>query len=635
MRPYQQRVIAEVSALWRNGVDRAIACLPTGAGKTVVGGELAKPFRNPLSICHTTLLADQLNARLCPAATWQGLRKRGVWPHGEPDLIVVDEVHVGDSPDWQQVFDMIPDHTKVLGLTATPWRFSHGTRRGAKRGSDAHIGGIKNARFGKGLGDLFGAMVVGVTPLELVRDGYLVPLRVFDLVEAQDAEARRQGKRGPSWSTTLGRECGRITSNSDRRLDIFDAWMKHGEDRKTMVFTHLVSAAERVCAAFLSAGVSCTVVHGKLGKKECAKRLEAFKAGKVKVIINVMQLTAGIDVPDVGCIIIDRGCNNLNTYIQVCGRGARTAPGKTDCLILDLTGCSAEHGHPQKDQDYWVCTSEGRPVSELACEVCGTRLSPMFPARCMRCDPFCPKLGDPQALLDTGMRVYATLKDLAASPDEELVEALKNFRVATETEGHVLVAEIARAQQRIDAKAAQEARETAAREWRAALERQHEARRLDCAAKAGAAHAAAMARHAAKLTEKAAVVAAGMATAGTAWPDPAEYRHAARALWVRIEEYMGRGWSIGTAVRDVRQSLPRYAGKYERETYTVPPDMVPILSTVRAKYLEKTGKCMAMYELTRLLKDPKTAAFGDAWCRKRVIALFGVPAHGSASLSEP
>lgn len=611
LRPYQQRVIHQLDSLWSHGERRNIAVLPTGAGKSVIAAHFTQQAENPLSICHTRILAEQLNESVCRAATWQGLRKQGKWPNGTPDLIIVDEVHVGDSPDWQQVFEMIPPETNVLGLTATPWRFTHGTNADTRK---------KNNRYGKGLGDLFGAMIIGVTPRELVRDGYLVPIRVLNLVAAQDAEARRQNKRGPSWD---GREhTGRIGAGSETRLDVFDSWQRHGEGRKTMVFCHLVPAAERACSKFIAAGIPATFVHGKLGKKECARRLADFKANRYRVMVNVMQMTAGVDVPDVSCIVIDRGCSSLNTYIQICGRGARLAEGKTDCLVLDLTGCSDEHGDPQKDQDYWVTTSEGRNVSELACDVCGTRLSPMFPTRCMRCDPFRPKLGDPQALLDTGMRVYSVIKDIGPAPtDEAIIAALDGFKAETDAEGEVLVAEVEGAKKRIQAKidlelakvfkaeadaraqaaklAAEAERLKAAEEWKARLAAQAEARKAAIDAQT----AGALQRNAEQTKAS-----AGMLSG----PELDTFK---RALWRNVTTSMGRGWSISYAARVTRDQLDRYRGKFERENYTVPPELQYVLGLLPVK--------VRQYELERMLKDPKTAKYGAAWCRKKVRELFG------------
>jgi len=692
LRPYQQRFCSQISTLWDRGVDRVIGVLPTGGGKTECAAELSLPFKNVLSVCHTRVLAEQLQARLSNAATWQGLRIRQQngegWPYGTPDLLVVDEVHVGDSPDWQHVFEMVPEGCKVLGLTATPWRFSHGTQqKGQTKTDEMVVGGRKNSRFGKGLGDLFGAMIVGVTPRELVRNGYLVPLRVMNVVEAQDAAASLAGLKGPSWDAKREKHTGRVTANHDSRLCPVDAWLKYGEGRKTMVFCHLVAAAERTSLKFQALGVACSVVHGKLKPAESARRLQDFKENRLQVLVNCMVLTCGVDVPDVQCIVVDRGFNNLNSYIQALGRGARTVPStkpcpdktspadpslavpcheqahisdwrarvKTDCLVLDLTGCSSVHGDPQKDQSYWVCTSEGRPVSEMACEVCGTRLSPMFPQRCMRCDPFRPKLGDPKELLDTGMRVYCVLKDLREQEgwqgltederDRGIIDSLAGFEVSTDSERAVLIDESVKAQGRIRARAealaAAERSRVAEESRRVKAEENARLNAIwasDRAKRAEEGRKAIELRAAALLEQQAARKAeADNVAAGKEWSE-SERQSASMQLEAKFRLFMTRGWTLSSATRDVRQSLARYSGKYSRENYAVPECLLPVLSALNASWKPQQGSaysCPAQYELERMLGDARTSRYGEAWCRKKVKELFGRDCFQVPMYSEP
>ncbi len=540
----------------------------------VVAGEVATRIgaRNPIGVCHTRVLAAQLEARLCRAATWQGLRKRCEWPSGTPDLVVCDEIHVGDSPDWQQVFEMIPRGTPVLGLTATPWRFSHGVQVSSRR---------KNSRYGKGLGDLFGAMVVGVTPRQLVNDGYLVPMRVRNLIAEQDEAAIALGKEGPSWDPKRKKHTSRLGAGSDFRLDPVSAWLQCGEDRKTMVFCHMVASAEATRDRFLAAGVRAAVVHGGMSAKASAVILDAFKRNELKVLVNVMQLTAGVDVPDVSCIVLDRGCSTLNTYIQICGRGARPAPGKTDCLLLDLTGCTAEHGDPQKDQDYWITTCEDRKASDLTCGVCGTTLSPMFPTRCMRCDPFRPKVGAPLTLLDTGARVYCALKDLGPEPtDEAIVEAMAAIETSTPREREIAEAELTKA---------------AARIKKRAVDTEFERRRAEIAEQARAYDAARAAEYRAEI-ERRKQAASGLLT----------------TIMAACNQARAKGWGLGYGLKKVReQRFPDYQGS----DYSFPQEILLACRMLPDEYRD--------YELARMLKDPRTNQYGNAWCRKKVRELLG------------
>jgi DNA repair protein RadD len=54
----------------------------------------------------------------------------------------------------------------------------------------------------------------------------------------------------------------------------------------------------------------------------------------VQVVCNVGCLTTGIDW-DVRCIVLARPTKSEMLFVQMIGRGLRTADGKDDCLILD------------------------------------------------------------------------------------------------------------------------------------------------------------------------------------------------------------------------------------------------------------------------------------------------------------
>mgnify|MGYP001603706391 CR=1 FL=1 len=112
---------------------------------------------------------------------------------------------------------------------------------------------------------------------------------------------------------------------------------------------------------------------------------------------------------------------------------------------------------------------------------------------------------------------------------------------------------------------------------------------------------------------------------GNEWSE-ADKRSAMLALKQKFSLYMTRGWTLSSATRDVRQSLERYAGKYSRENYAVPSDLLPLLSELNASWVAPQGSaysCPAQYELERMLGDPRTSRYGRAWCSKKVHELFG------------
>jgi len=67
------------------------------------------------------------------------------------------------------------------------------------------------------------------------------------------------------------------------------------------------------------------------------------RAPKLRVVANCAVLTEGFDEPSVDCIIVARPTQSALLYQQMLGRGTRTYPGKTDCLLLDVVGVSTRH----------------------------------------------------------------------------------------------------------------------------------------------------------------------------------------------------------------------------------------------------------------------------------------------------
>jgi len=79
----------------------------------------------------------------------------------------------------------------------------------------------------------------------------------------------------------------------------------------------------------------------------------------LKVVCNVGTLTTGIDW-DVRCISMCRPTKSDMLFVQIVGRGLRTAEGKDHCLILDHSDNHARLGFvTDVDESYTGLLSEG------------------------------------------------------------------------------------------------------------------------------------------------------------------------------------------------------------------------------------------------------------------------------------
>jgi len=135
-----------------------------------------------------------------------------------------------------------------------------------------------------------------------------------------------------------------------------------------MLFTSSISHAIEIMQ--LLPPFVAALVTGETPGPERDEIIEAFKAQKLKYLVNVSVLTTGFDAPHVDVIAVLRPTESVALYQQIVGRGLRLSPGKTDCLILDYTG----QGHDL----YSPLIEENKPNSsavpvEVTCPQCGTQ----------------------------------------------------------------------------------------------------------------------------------------------------------------------------------------------------------------------------------------------------------------------
>jgi ATP-dependent helicase IRC3 len=98
-----------------------------------------------------------------------------------------------------------------------------------------------------------------------------------------------------------------------------------------------------MAATFRAAGIAAEALDGTTPLATRRAILQRLHAGATRVVANCAVLTEGFDEPSVDCIIVARPTQSAPLYQQMLGRGTRTYPGKTDCLVLDVVGVSTHH----------------------------------------------------------------------------------------------------------------------------------------------------------------------------------------------------------------------------------------------------------------------------------------------------
>jgi DNA repair protein RadD len=356
LREYQRRAINMLND-WFSRHETGHPCLemPTGSGKSHVIAAYCQealsewPETRILMLTHVKELIEQNASKMreyWPAAPLgiysAGLRQRDASQSivfggvqslarkadeiGHIDLLIVDEAHRIPAGAAGQYRDLIDDLTKinpalrVIGLTATPYRLGHGMITDPPA--------------------LFSSLIVPVTYMELLKAGHLARLTCKRTATTYDLDnVRRRG--GEYVEADLDAAVNDLKTNDDVAAEIV---RNAGERRSWIVFAVSVAHAYGLRDALLRHGVTAATVVGETPSEERADIIAAFKRGEIQAITNANVLTTGFDAPNVDLIAACRPTLSTSLYVQMLGRGTRTADGKKDCLVLDFAGIVSTHG---------------------------------------------------------------------------------------------------------------------------------------------------------------------------------------------------------------------------------------------------------------------------------------------------
>ena len=335
LRPHQERALEMLDEALALGRKRPLIQAPTGFGKTLLASRIIEQTlergERALFVAPSVSLIDQTIAALemegihdigamqadhpltnrearVQVATVQTLARRR-----KPDagVVIVDEAHqVHESlvalmggPRWRGV--------PFIGLSATPWT--------------------------KGLGKYYDDLIIASTTAELVAGGYLAQFVVYAPTIFDLSGVRvRAGEY-------VDADLSEVVDTPKLVGDVIETWLKRGEDRPTLCYGVDRSHAKHLQERFIEAGVRAEYIDCFTDREEREAIFDRFRSGDTKVICNITTLTTGIDL-DVRCIIDAHPTRSEMRYVQVIGRGLRTAPGKDKLIVLDHAGNSLRLG---------------------------------------------------------------------------------------------------------------------------------------------------------------------------------------------------------------------------------------------------------------------------------------------------
>lgn len=366
LRPYQEEAIQSCTTALESGFSRIAVSLPTGSGKTVTflsllnrlpprsstGGTCGLVIVNNIELVrqteaqarrlfpHWKVSVDQGIKKPCPdsdliVATWQTLVKPERLAKYDPHkikAIVVDEAHHSASDSYLKILAAFHPELRIPDVSNFLCTSLDGVPLVGFSATWARLDGV-------GLGVVYQKMVYHKDLVDLIDEGWLCDMRFSIAKRTVDLNTVKIGQSGDFESKSLAR----VMKSPEMNELVVKTYLERAAGRKsTLVFCVNVAHSVSLMKMFRAAGVNAECVHAGMPMKKRQQILEAFKNGDLRVLLNVLLLTEGVDFPNIDCIMLVRPTRSHALFRQMIGRGFRHAPGKTDCYLIDFLD-SADH----------------------------------------------------------------------------------------------------------------------------------------------------------------------------------------------------------------------------------------------------------------------------------------------------
>lgn len=381
LRPRQIKAIADIRAAYAAGHRRVLLCAPTGMGKTHTAAEIIRSAvergRQVWFLAHLREILDDTAKRLRLAGISHGLIMAGMpeqpWKpvqvvsvqtavrrqlQHKPGLIIIDECHLAVAETYKKVI-AAAGNPPLLGLSGSPVRLD-----------------------GRGLGEMFDVLVPTCSTGTLIDEGLLAPIRYY---APSKPDLTGVHVRAGDYAQD------ELAAAVDRPSIIGDAvahYRKYADRRPAVAFCVNVAHADHTAQAFCRAGYRAVAISGQSPKEDRDRALTGLRSGAIDVVCNAQLWVAGVDCPNIGCIILLRPTKSLTYYLQAVGRGLRICPEWSDVVVLDHAGCVFTHGLPQEERE-WTLDAKPKRAGKQAPAV---RECP----ECFAChepSPVCPACG--------------------------------------------------------------------------------------------------------------------------------------------------------------------------------------------------------------------------------------------------
>lgn len=432
-------------AAWADGARCVMPVLPTGAGKTVLMGNIAHEYDGyGCSIAHRSELVGQMSIALAR----EGVRHdiiapknvirtivgghmeevgrsyydaRAPWKAASVDTILRRELdpkwlrqvglvfqdeghHVLRDNKWGRAFQMFPN-ARGFFPTATP-------ERADGKGLGSHSDGLVDV------------LVEGPRMRWLIEHGHLTGYKILAPMPSDlDMDGVAISPTTGDYNTDQMRK--RVKSSTKIVGDVVETYMQYARGKLGITFAVDVEHATQIATAFNAAGIPSVVVHADTPEADRRHYMQQFRKRELLQLVNVDLFGEGVDVPAVEVVSMARPTASYGLYTQQFGRALRLLVGrelrakwhtftslqrllyiaesaKPVALIIDHVGNVIKHGGPPDWRTApWTLdarvrgsrATDGIPLRACANSMCLQPFERIYPS-CPYCGWTPPEPGD-------------------------------------------------------------------------------------------------------------------------------------------------------------------------------------------------------------------------------------------------
>ena len=332
--PVQAEALDALEQTRIHGFRRGLVVMATGLGKTLLAAfDSNRPeFRRVLFIAHREEILRQSRdafRRVRPDGRFGFFQGADRDPEADVvfasiqtlhrhldrfdsdrfDYMVVDEFHHAAAPTYRRAIDRF--HPKfLLGLTATPDRLD---------GADLLALCSSNLVFECDLG-------------EGIRQGKLTPFHYWGIKDVADYASIpwRNGRFDPE-------KLAEAIETRQRAEQSLGEWRDKAVG-PALAFCSTIAHAEFMAEFFNEHGVRSVAVHSGPGSAPRQSAVEELQNEVVKVLFAVDVFNEGVDVPEIGTVLMLRPTESPAVFMQQLGRGLRFSEDKSALQVIDFVG---------------------------------------------------------------------------------------------------------------------------------------------------------------------------------------------------------------------------------------------------------------------------------------------------------